>query len=164
VTSGTSSGTARVYFAFAPADLALVRPVIDEVRRARPGFVVDYAMTGEPFAAEHAEYIRASLTLRLRRAAAAVCLFRADVLRDDWTLWTVEVAHALRLPVIGASLEREVSPSAAELLSSAGVDIAPFEALALSRRLDTGLARPRRLPPATDALALPLRFMWHPLR
>ncbi len=153
----------RVYFAFAPADLVAVTPVLDELRQLRPGISVDYALTSDHFDVARAEYLRASLALRIRRAAALVCLFRAGVLRDDWVLWSVEVAHRLGIPLVGTPLDSAASP-AVDLLSSVGVEIVPCEADALSWQLTASLARPRVAPPVDDALILPLRFMAHRVR
>ena len=153
----------RVYFAFAPADLAAVTPVLDELRQLRPGITVDYALTNDPFEVARAEYIRASLALRIRRAAALVCLFRSSVLRDDWVLWSIEAAHRLGIPLVGTPLDAAKSP-AVDLLSSVGVEMAPCRAPALSAQLTASLARPRVAPPVDDALILPLRFMAHQVR
>jgi len=153
----------RIYFAFAPADLVAVTPVVDELKQLRPGLTVDYALTADPFDVARAEYIRASLALRIRRAAALVCLFRTEVLRDDWVLWSLEVAHRLGIPLVGTPLDATASP-AVELLSSVGVEIVPCEARALSSQLTASLARPRVAPPVDDALLLPLRFMAHQVR
>lgn len=153
----------RVYFAFAPADLSTVTPVVDDLKQLRPGISVDYALTTDPFDVARAEYIRASLALRIRHAAALVCLFRASVLRDDWVLWSIEVAHRLGIPLVGTPLDAAASP-AVDLLSSVGVEIVPCEAGALSSQLTASLARPRVAPSVDDALILPLRFMAHQVR
>jgi len=154
----------RVYFAFAPADLAVVTPVVDDLKQLRPGITIDYALTGEPFAVQRSDYIRASLALRIRRAETLVCLFRTAVLRDDWVLWSLEVAHRLGIPLVGTPLDEATSPAAVDLLSSVGVEIVSFEAQALSAQLTASLARPRVAPPVDDALILPLRFMAHQVR
>ena len=154
----------RVYFAFAPADLAVVTPVLDDLRQLRPHITVDYALTSEPFAVTRSDYIRASLALRIRRAAVLVCLFRTDVLRDDWVLWSLEVAHRLGIPLVGTPLGEPTSPAAVDLFASAGIEIAPCRAEALSAQLSVSLARPRIAPPVDDALILPLDFMAHRVR
>ena len=154
----------RVYFAFAPADLAVVTPLVDGLKQMRPGLTVDYALTCDPFAVERADYIRASLALRIRRAAALVCLFRTEVLRDDWVLWSLEVAHRLGIPLVGTPLGETTSAAAVDLLASAGVEIVSCEPQALSAQLSASLARPRSAAPVDDALLLPLRFMAHQVR
>ncbi len=154
----------RVYFAFAPADLVVVTSMVDDLKQLRPGITIDYAPTSEPFAVERSDYIRASLALRIRRAAALICLFRSDVLRDDWVLWSLEVAHRLGIPLVGTPLGGTTAPAALDLLSSAGVDIVPCEARALSAQLGESLARPRVTTPVDETLAQPLSFMAHRMR
>jgi hypothetical protein len=153
----------RVYFAFAASDLGLVTPVLDDLKSMRPGLVIDYALTGEPFASARSEYIRASLALRIKRTMTMICLFRTDVLLDDWVLWSLEVAHRLRIPLLGAALE--TAPAATvDLLSSAGVEIVACDAETLDSELSRTLVRSHAQSRVDDVVKPLSTFVPHQLR
>ena len=152
-----------LFLTFAGGDLALARPLAAQLRSAG-GLALDFAVPSEPFAAQRSDLIRASLTLRLKRCAATVCLFGAQTLEDDWVRWTLAASRQLRHPLFGAPFAGAASAEVAALLASIGVEIVPLGGGAIAQRLTRRPTPLRGEPLTADALADALRLMRHPLR
>ncbi len=154
---------ARLLFTFAPGDLAVVRPFAERLRAADDAVAVDFSLTSEPFATQRADYIRASLEVRIRRALATVCLFGPRTFADDWVLWTLETAHAGGRPIVAAPLVAP-APQAVDLFSALGAAIVPLRAESFVRHvaaIEEGRTRPASV---AEAAELALRAMRHPVR
>ena len=154
----------KLFLTFAGGDLERVRPVAARLRAAGDGLAIDYAIPSESFAAQRSELIRASLLLRLRRCAAAVCLVGADTAADDWVRWTLNAAREQGLPLFGAPLAEAPSPESLELLADLGATLVPLRGEAIVRHLRGAVEEtpaPRRA--VERPLALALRLMLHPL-
>lgn len=150
-----------LFLAFAAGDAGAASGIAAELRRV-PGVNLDYGVCGEPFDDQGAEIIRASLLRRLRHCCAALCLLGDHALNDDWVLWTLETAHQLKLPTLGAALSSTALSQAHVLLDLAGAEIVPLEVAAIVDRLPQ-LRLPRDVREESTTLSL-LRFMKHPLR
>jgi len=153
----------RLLFTFAEGDLAVARPFAERLRATDEALTVDFSLTSEPFATQRADYIRASLEVRIRHALATVCLFGPDTFADDWVLWTLETAHGRGRPIVAAPLVAP-SPQAVDLFSALGAAIVPLRAESFARHvaaIEEGRARPASVA-ETEALAL--HAMRHPVR
>ena len=154
---------ARLLFTFAPGDLAVVRPFAERLKATDGTVAVDFSLTSEPFATQRAEYVRASLEVRIRRALATVCLFGPHTFGEDWVLWALETAHAGGRPIVAAPLVTP-SPRAVDLFSTLGAAIVPLRAESLARHVAT-LEEGRTRPTAVaEAAVLAPRAMRHPVR
>ena len=153
----------RLFLTFAGVDAAAARPLALQLRSAG-GLSLDYAVPSEPFAAQRSDLIRASLTVRLKRCAATVCLFGAETLEDDWVRWTLAAAQQLRHPLLGAPFAGAASGEVAEMLTTLGAEIVPLRGEAIVQRLARRPERPRSERLTADALADTLRLMKRPLR
>lgn len=153
---------AKLFLTFAGGDLPLVRPVAAAFRQGG-ALGLDYAVTTEPFAAQRSDLIRASLELRIRRCAAAVCLYGAGTLDDAWVRWTLAAARRLELPLFGAPLVAGTGEAAA-LLAGLGIEIVPLRREAIAQRLAQPPEPLHCSPFTAESLALTWRMMKHPLR
>jgi hypothetical protein len=153
----------RVFLTFAGDDVAQVRPLAASLRGAGVA-LLDYAVPGEPFTAQRADLIRASLALRLKRCAATVCLYGTRTLDDEWVRWTLAAAQELRLPLLGAPLDVTAGHGVADLLRSIGAEIVPLRADAIRDVLPRTHHTPRHEPLTVESLAHTLRMMKQPLR
>lgn len=153
----------RLFLTFAGVDVAAARPVALQLRSAG-GFSLDYAAPSEPFAEQRSDLIRASLTVRLKRCAATVCLFGAETLEDDWVRWTLAAAQQLRHPLLSAPFAGAASGEVADLLARLGAEIVPLRSEAIMQRLARRPERARSERLTADALADTLRLMKRPLR
>src|SRR5664280_3115423 len=88
----------RLFLTFSESDLAVVRPIAASLRQSGGGLALDYAVLRDPFATERSDLIRASLALRLKHSAAAVCLIGAGTAADEWVRWTLTAAGRRRRP------------------------------------------------------------------
>jgi hypothetical protein len=150
-------------FTFAAGDLAVARPFAERLKASSGVLAVDLSLTSELFATQRADYIRASLDVRIRRATATVCLFGPQTLADDWVLWTLETAHLRGRPIVAAPLVAP-TPEAIDLFSALGAAIVPLRAESFARHLaaiEEGRARPSSV---AESAMLALRAMRHPVR
>jgi hypothetical protein len=153
----------RVFLTFAGGDLALVRSVTGGLAAGR-AITFDQALTSEPFDGVRGDIIRASLLIRLRHCAAALCLYGPNTADDLWVRWALEVAAGLRLPLLGAALPGGASTDAERLLTRLGAEIVPLERdHVVSATRSLALRQDR---PALDAMSFAetLQLMRHPLR
>ena len=153
----------RVFLTFAGDDLARARPLAASLRVAGMAGL-DYAVPSEPFTTQRADLIRASLALRLKRCAAAVCLYGPRTLDDEWVRWTLAAARELGLPLVGAALDLTASGGVADLLRDIGVEIVPLQGEAIRDVLPPAPATRRRELLTVESLAHTLRMMKQPLR
>lgn len=154
---------ARLLFTFAPGDLAVVRPFAERLRATADAVAVDLSLTSEPFATQRADYIRASLEVRIRRALATVCLFGPSTFADDWVLWTLETAHADGRPIVAAPLVAP-SPRAVDLFSALGATVVPLRTESFTRHvaaIEEGRTQPASV---AEVAVLALHAMRHPVR
>ena len=154
-----------LFVAFARDDLVLARPVAEQLRAGTGALQLDYSLRGESFHTEAADYIRASLKLRIARCAAMLCLVGAHTTEDPWVRWTLATAQALKRPLFGAPLAGAPSLAAADLLASLGGELVPLSGEAIRERL----SRERRHvvpppPPHAGPLALTLELFRRQLR
>ena len=159
-------GTAPTLFvAFARDDLVLVRPVAEQLRNGATALQLDYSLRSEPFESEAADYIRASLRLRIARCAATLCLLGEETAHDPWVRWTLDTAQTLRRPLFGAPLGGAPPPAAAGLLTSMGGEIVPLRGEAIRARLEGGGQHPViPAPPQASPLSLTLELLKRHLR
>jgi hypothetical protein len=155
----------KLFLTFSEGDLAAVRPVAASLRMCGGGLALDYAVLREPFATERSGLIRASLALRLKHSAAAICLIGAGTVADEWVRWTLDAARELQLPLFGASLAGPPPADAVDLMDGLGAEMIPLDGAVIAHRV-TGqvpqvAARPR---PHEHPLSFAVRFMRHPLR
>lgn len=156
----TRSERPRLLLTFAVCDLALVHPLAQELRQAGEGMSLDSGLVREPFEEQRAEYIRASLAMRIRSAAATLCLVGDATLDDAWVRWTLAAARELGRPLLGAPLRGAPLPEALDRLAALGVEIVAPNAPAIAARLPhDGRRLLRAEPGGIDALALALRAM-----
>ena len=153
----------RLFLTFAGDDLAQVRPLAASLRGAGVA-VLDYAVPSEPFTAQRASLIRASLALRLKRCAATVCLYGSRTLDDEWVRWTLSAAQELRLPLLGAPLDVTAGGAVADLLRDIGAEIVPLRTEAIRDVLPRAHPTPRHPLLTVESLAHTLRMMKQPLR
>jgi hypothetical protein len=153
----------RLFLTFAGNDLAQVRPLAASLRVAGVAGL-DYAVPSEPFSAQRAGLIRASLALRLKRCAATVCLYSPRTLDDEWVRWTLAVARELRLPLVGAALDLTASGGVADLLRDIGAEIVPLRTEAIRDVLPPVPAARQRELLTVESLSHTLRMMKQPLR
>jgi len=155
----------RLFLTFSEGDLPIVRPVAASLRLSGGGLALDYAVLRDPFATERSDLIRASLALRLKRSAAAVCLIGAGTAADEWVRWTLAAASELRLPLFGASLAGPPPADALDLLAGFGAEIVPLDGAVIARRLTGEVPRiGARARAHEHPLSFAVRFMRHPLR
>lgn len=153
----------RLLFTFAAGDLGVARPFAERLRAADDALAVDLSLTSEPFATQRADYIRASLEVRIRRALATVCLFGPDTFADDWVLWTLEATHDCGRAIVAAPIVAP-SPQAVDLFSALGAAMVPMRAESFVRHV-TAIEEGRLRPAAVGETAtLVLRAMRHPVR
>ena len=148
----------RLLFTFAEGDLGVARPFAERLRAADDALVVDFSLTSEPFATQRADYIRASLEVRIRRALATVCLFGPDTFADDWVLWLLETTHDHGRAIVAPS------PQAVDLFSALRATIVPLRAESFVRHvaaIEEGRVRPAAVG---ETATLVLRAMRHPVR
>ena len=155
----------RLFLTFSEGDLPIVRPVAAGLRLSGGGLSLDYAVLRDPFATERADLIRASLALRLKRSAAAVCLIGAGTAADEWVRWTLAAASELRLPLFGASLAGPPPADALALLAGLGAEIVPLDGAVIAHRLTGEVPRNAvRARSHEHPLSFAVRFMRLPLR
>ena len=155
----------KLFLTFSEGDLPVVRPVAASLRLSGGGLALDYAVLREPFAAERSDLIRASLALRLKHSAAAVCLIGAGTAADEWVRWTLAAASELRLPLFGASLAGPPPADALALLAGLGAEIVPLDGAVIARRITGEVPRSGAQARAHEhPLSFAVRFMRHPLR
>jgi len=154
----------RLLFTFAEGDLALARPLTEQVKAATDAPRVDIALTSEPFATQRSDYIRASLAVRIRHSLATVCLFSPRTLDDDWVLWTLATARHCGRPIVATPLDSARVPEAVDLLTAVGAVIVPARADAIARHVARLGERRAGSPLAAEAAALVLRAMRHETR
>ena len=153
----------RLLFTFAAGDLGVARPFAERLRAADDALAVDLSLTSEPFATQRADYIRASLEVRIRRALATVCLFGPDTFADDWVLWLLETTHDHGRAIVAAPIVAP-SPQAVDLFSALRATIVPLRAESFVRHvaaIEEGRVRPAAVG---ESAALVLRAMRHPVR
>jgi Thoeris protein ThsB, TIR-like domain len=141
-----------------------VRPLAELLRAAGDTPGIDFALTSEPFATQRADYIRASLAVRIRRCLATVCLFGPETLSDDWVLWTLATARYCGRPIVATSLDGAGAPQAMDLFAAVGAVLVPARAEAIARHVARLEERRRDQTSATEAAALVLRAMRHQMR
>jgi hypothetical protein len=157
----------KLFLTFSEGDLPIVRPVAASLRLSGGGLALDYAVLREPFVAERSDLIRASLALRLKHSAAAVCLIGAGTAADEWVRWTLTAASELRLPLFGASLVGPPPADALDLLAGFGAEIVPLDGAVIARCLTGEVPRTGarvRARAHEHPLSFAVRFMRHPLR
>ncbi len=153
----------RLLFTFADGDLAVARPFAERLRATEEALAVDFSLSSEPFATQRADYVRASLEVRIRRALATVCLFGPGTFADDWVLWTLETAHGYGRAIVAAPIVAP-SPQAVDLFSALGAAIVPMRAESFVRHvaaIEEGRVRPAAVG---ETATLVLRAMRHPVR
>lgn len=131
---------------------------------AGDALAVDFSLTSEPFCTQRADYIRASLYVRIRRSLATVCLFSPRTFADDWVLWTLETAYREGRPIVGTPLAGRALPAELDLFAALGADIVPPRADLLTRHVASIDEQRSRPSAVAEAAALTLRAMRHPLR
>jgi len=155
----------RLFLTFCEGDLPVVRPIAADLRLSGGGLALDYAVVRDPFVTERADLIRASLTLRLKRSAAAVCLIGAGTAADEWVRWTLSAARELQLPLFGASLAGAPPTDAVDLLAGLGAEIVPLDGDFIAHKLTGDLPQYYSRTRAHEhPLAFAVRFMRLPLR
>ena len=158
------SPQSRLLFTFVASDLPLVRPFAESLRMSGSALTVDFSLTSEPFAAQRADYIRASLAVRIKRSLATICLFGPETFADDWVLWTLEQAHHHGRPIVGTPLTTSPAPEALDLLSALGATLLPPRAEVFTMRLAALPTERRPRPSDADLAVLTLRSMRHDAR
>ena len=153
----------RVFLTFAAGDLAYARPETARLL-AGGGSCLDQALTGEPFASERGDIIRASLLTRPSPLHQCPCLYGARTADDDWVRWALETAAELRLPLLGAALPGQKGKDAERYLMRLGAELIPLTRDAIVTR--TRAFSTRRITPAIDAasIAETLHLMRHQVR
>ena len=159
-----SNKAPTLFLAFARDDLAVARPAVEQLRGGAAALHLDYSLRSEPFDAGPAEYIRASLRLRIARCAATLCLLGAETADDPWVRWTLDTAQALRRPLLGAPLSGASTPAAARLVTSLGGEIVPLRVEAIRERLHHEERVLRPDPPHVSPLELTLELFKRQLR
>jgi hypothetical protein len=154
----------RLFLTFAAGDLVRVREFAVELRECGGGIAVDYSLPSQPFAAQRAEIIRASLVLRIQHCAATVCLLGAETLENDWVMWTLGAARSLGRPIIGAPLAARPPAEAARRLAAFGADVVPLTGAAIVSHLQPRHEAPPQGPAAAGVLDHVLRLMMHRAR
>lgn len=150
----------RVFLTFAGDDLPQVRPLAASLRSA---VALDYAVPGEPFAAQRSDLIRASLALRLGRCAATLCLYGPGTLDDEWVRWTIATARDLESPLAGAPLEQPGPADVTGLLLELGAQIVPPCAEAVAGLVRSEPAPRLHEPVTVESLALTLSLIRQPV-
>ena len=104
---------------------------------------IDFSLTSEPFSTQRADYIRASLAVRVRRSLATVCLYGPGTFADDWVLWTLETAYREGRPIVGTPLTVAPLPRRARpvRLARRGDGASEARAVQAPCRLDRRTAR-----------------------
>jgi hypothetical protein len=155
----------RLFLTFSEGDLPSVRPFAANLRLSGGGLALDYAVLREPFATERSDLIRASLALRLKHSAAAICLIGAGTVGDEWVRWTLAAASELRLPLFGASLSGPPPAEAVDLLAGLGAEMIPLDGAVIAHRVTGNVPRVEPLHRAHEhPLSFAVRFMRLPLR
>ena len=154
----------RLLFTFAEGDLAVVRPFAERLRMSGDALSIDFSLTSEPFSAQRADYIRASLAVRVRRSLATVCLYGPQTFADDWVLWTLETAYREGRPIVGTPLTVAPLPDALDLFAALGAAVVPPKPELFKRHLASIDEQREPSSAVAEAAALTLHAMHHPLR
>lgn len=125
---------------------------------------VDFSLTSEPFSTQRADYIRASLAVRVRRSLATVCLYGPRTFADDWVLWTLETAYREGRPIVGTPLTATPLPDALDLFAALGAAVVPPKPELLTRHVASIDERREPAAAVAEAAALTLFAMRHPVR